>query len=191
VDIPNSVSEISWFAFRGCSSLKSITIPNTVTKIGQYAFEGCSSLANIEIPNNVTEIERHAFENCISLSSINIPKSVTHIEENAFDGIDFKSVFSFVEEPFEINRKIVSSRTFSENTYDNAILYVPEGSINKYIGTRGWSDFVNIKEFDPTGMNRTVLRRKEDTSIYDLNGRSMRQTQKGVNIIDGKKIFVK
>ena len=34
-------------AFRGCSSLTSITIPDSVKSIGKYAFSGCSSLTSI------------------------------------------------------------------------------------------------------------------------------------------------
>lgn len=40
----NNITKIPDYAFRGCSSLKSITIPNSVTGMGAYAFRGCSSL---------------------------------------------------------------------------------------------------------------------------------------------------
>lgn len=42
----------------GCKSTK---IPNTVTGIGDYAFRGCSSLASINIPEGVTSIGNYAF----------------------------------------------------------------------------------------------------------------------------------
>ena len=42
--IPDCVTSIGEWAFRGCSSLKSITIPKSVTSIGEWAFRGCSSL---------------------------------------------------------------------------------------------------------------------------------------------------
>ena len=41
-------------AFKGCSSLTSVSIPNSVTSIGQFAFQNCSSLLSMTIPSSVT-----------------------------------------------------------------------------------------------------------------------------------------
>ena len=86
VTIPNSVTRIGLTAFRGCSSLTSVTIPNSVTRIGLTAFEGCESLTSVTIPNSVTSIEYNAFRDCKSLTSVTIPNSVTRIVGNAFYG---------------------------------------------------------------------------------------------------------
>ncbi len=42
--IPNTITEIKAYAFRGCTSLTSIVIPNSVTSIGEWAFYNCTSL---------------------------------------------------------------------------------------------------------------------------------------------------
>lgn len=84
--IPDSVSEIGNYAFRGCSSLADIDIPDGVTEIGSYAFSGCSSLTAIDIPNNITEISSGTFKDCSSLTTIDIPDSVTKIDYDAFIG---------------------------------------------------------------------------------------------------------
>ncbi len=72
------------YAFRGCSSLTSITIPEGVTSIGDYAFRECSSLTRITIPEGVTSIVGYAFYGCSSLTSITIPNGVTNIGDYAF-----------------------------------------------------------------------------------------------------------
>ncbi|MBR4029014.1 MAG: leucine-rich repeat domain-containing protein [Alistipes sp.] len=84
-----SVTSIGYYAFRGCSSLTSITIPESVTSIGDWAFSGCSSLASITIPESVTSIGASAFWICSSLTSITIPESVTIIGDEAFLGCMF------------------------------------------------------------------------------------------------------
>ena len=83
--IGDSVTTIGYSAFRGCSSLTSVTIPNSVTTIGNSAFDGCSSLTSVTIPNSVTTIGEDAFSNCSSLTSVTIPNSVTEIGKYAFD----------------------------------------------------------------------------------------------------------
>ena len=84
--IPNSVTSIGEWAFRGCSGLTSVTIPNSVTSIGEGAFFQCSGLTSVTIPNSVTSIGYRAFYGCSGLTSVTIPNSVTSIGEWAFAG---------------------------------------------------------------------------------------------------------
>ena len=86
ITIPDSVTSIGEFAFRGCSSLTSINIPDGVTEIGYKLFENCSSLTSIDLGNSVTSIGESAFERCSSLTEITIPDSVTSIGHYAFRG---------------------------------------------------------------------------------------------------------
>ena len=139
-----------------------------MTSIGNSVFNGCDGLITIEIPNSVTSIGYYAFGYCSGLTS----------------------VFSLIEEPFNIH-----SSVFSDETYNNATLYVPDGTIDKYKATESWNRFVNIEE-GATGINDI----KEDLSkqyrYYDLNGNQSLQPRKGLNIVkssDGKtkKVVVK
>ena len=76
VVIPDSVTSIGDSAFRGCSSLTSVTIPDSVTNIGDEAFRSCSSLTSVTIPESVTSIGEDAFSGCIELTSIGLPAQV-------------------------------------------------------------------------------------------------------------------
>ena len=80
ITIPNSVITICSDAFWDCTSLTSITIPNSVGPINHDAFRGCTSLKSITIPNSVTFIGAGAFRGCTSLTSITIPNSVTSLD---------------------------------------------------------------------------------------------------------------
>ena len=64
-------------AFKGCSSMISITLPDTLTTIGKEAFRNCSSLTSIMLPDSLTTIEDQAFLGCFSLASITLPDSLT------------------------------------------------------------------------------------------------------------------
>lgn len=109
VVIPDNVTEISSFAFSGCTSLTSVTIPDSVTSIGESAFHGCTSLTSATIPKCMAEndetlflscekltnviilegaikIGYRTFWMCKSLTSVTIPNSVTSIGKDAFYG---------------------------------------------------------------------------------------------------------
>ena len=168
----------------GC---KVTVIPNSVTRIGDDAFSGCSDLTSITIPNSVTSIGHFAFENCSGLTSITIPNSVTRIDTDAFKGVDFSTIISLIENPFKILGKSSTNRTYSLNTFNNATLYVPKGTIDKYKATEGWKDFVFIEEGVPSGIEQplskarqiivedgvlTIQNVKDGTSVsvYNANG---------------------
>lgn len=164
VTIPSSVTSIGKLAFYGCSSLSAIKFPDGITEIGMEAFENCTNLKSLElpknltiidfgtfygckalksiiIPNKVTSIKNKAFGYCSGLTSITIPRYVVKIEDEAFLGCDFTEVISNNENPQEIGFE-----SFSRNTFYNATLYVPEGSIDNYKATPGWNNFSFIEE---------------------------------------------
>ncbi len=143
VTIPNSVTSIPDHAFYGCHSLTSVNIPNSVTSIGSCAFMYCRSLTSVIIPNSVTSIPDSAFYDCRSLTSVTIPNSVTSIGASAFDKADIPTIITLMENPCRLGNNV-----FTNNTYKNATLFVPTGTINKYREAVGWRGFLFIEERD-------------------------------------------
>ena len=149
IEVGNNVSNIGYYAFRECDSLKtitlsnsirtiadtgfqgckvtSITIPNSVTSISANAFNSCSSLTSITIPSSVISIGEYAFSSCSSLSSITIPYGVTSIGSNAFYGcysllnIHVANTLIPTGSPWGAPNTHVKVRALRHNSYTSAV----------------------------------------------------------------------
>ena len=78
------VTSIGKDAFRGNTSLISVTIPGSIKVINYNAFRSCSSLESVTISDGVEYIYSWAFFNCTSLKTVTVPASVTSIENPNF-----------------------------------------------------------------------------------------------------------
>ena len=111
ITIPTSVTSIGAYAFYYCSRLERVTFDGTsqCTSIGDSAFRGSSSLTSITIPSSVTSISQSAFYNCSSLTSITIPSSVTSLGSEVFYNCTDLETVTF-EEPSPLTT--LNSSTF-------------------------------------------------------------------------------
>lgn len=84
--IPESITEIPFAAFYGCTSLTKVTFHPNLTGIGVSAFRSCTNLSSVlwGDESNVLSIGSYAFYYCSSLTYIVIPASVTSIGKGAF-----------------------------------------------------------------------------------------------------------
>ena len=185
VKLPNSITTIEPWTFESCASLEEIILPNSIKTIGEEAFGNCRNLHTISIPYSVTVIEDVAFDDCTSLTSIVIPSNVEKIGYGAFYGCGLESIFSQSIEPPTIVDYCFDNHTMAFDT-----LYVPKGTKEKYKAAKGWN-FTYIEETEMTGINNAKMNKEEKYRIYNLNGKPLKQLQKGVNIINGKKIIMK
>ncbi len=68
--IPDSVTDISYYAFSGCASLTNVIIGTNITSIADYTFTHCTNLVSVTIGNSVTNIGTEAFSHCDSLNGV-------------------------------------------------------------------------------------------------------------------------
>ena len=154
---------IGGFAFASCAKLTELELPRGVTDIGDGAFRDCCGLTTISLPDSITTIGLATFTNCSKLQHIEIPKAVTSLSENAFLGCSLlESIVAKAKVP------PVCSASFDNVNYQNAVLIVPEQSLQAYKSDPEWKRFKSI-----TGvcMSNVVgdLNCDEEVSIADVN----------------------
>lgn len=86
LDIPESVTEIGDNAFYYCNNLVSITLPQSITSLKPNTFCECHSLTSLALPESLVSIEDYAFANCKNLASLTLPESLASIGDYAFSG---------------------------------------------------------------------------------------------------------
>ena len=93
--IPEGMTAVPDYAFRGCVSLTSVTLPDSLKMIGDNAFYGCTSLENVAFPDSLKTIEGYAFNGCAGLETLVFPQSLEVIEYRAFYDCESISVVTF------------------------------------------------------------------------------------------------
>ena len=123
--MPNSVTSIASDAFRGCTSLTSVTIGNGVTSIGS-AFSDCRNLTSVTIGSGVTSIDYSAFRGCTSLTSVKLPDSVTSIGDSAFYGCTGLTSVKLPDSVTSIGSSAFCNTAYykKSSNWENDVLYI-------------------------------------------------------------------
>jgi hypothetical protein len=79
LEIPATVETIASMAFQHNVSLQTITFEqgSKLTEISSYAFSGCSKLEKILLPEGLQKLDFSAFNSCGSLTNLVVPASVS------------------------------------------------------------------------------------------------------------------
>ena len=161
-----------------------------------------------EIPETVSEedgteyivnaIGEEAFKDNKELTKITIPSTITQIGERAFAGCEnLMAIIINAEEPIDLNKartRADGSSVFEGVDYETCILYVPEGSVEKYKAAPVWSNFKTITTLNAENGIHDIRLDEKMSDIYNLQGQKVRPTDqlpRGVYIINGKKMIKK
>lgn len=91
-----SVTGISEYAFKDCSSLKEIQIPESILIIGDQAFSGCARLIDIKIPKTTEELGKNLFINTPKMRSIHWePNSNVILKSGTFSNCEGKTLYLY------------------------------------------------------------------------------------------------
>ncbi|MBQ3641815.1 leucine-rich repeat protein [bacterium] len=188
--IPNSVNFIDGSAFAGCSSAKQIILSENLTYLGPNAFRSCTQLQNLVIPEGVESISLGICSGCENLISITLPNSLTTI--NGLTGKDaafynckkLSTVYSYIENPFPINKNIFYIDESSPNII-NAKLYVLKGKKELYSQVNGWKNFKEIVELGESTKIENVIINNLGGNIYSVGGNLIRKKGCNINLTRG------
>lgn len=196
VTIPMSCTEIGAHAFSVNYKLEKMSLPESLTIIPEDFVATCPELKSINLPDGLKRIERQAFEECNKLTEICFPASLEYLGAGScttFRKIYCKATMPPVcgEDPY-ISKRGPFSVPLGSNGIIQYPLYIPKGTLEKYVSTLGWENFCNIIETEefPAGLDDVVVdSATEDQTIYDMMGRRVLNPVPGqLYIRGGKKI---
>ena len=139
VVIGNSVTEIWYAAFWGCSSLTSVVIPDSVTEIGEAAFTGCKSLTSVVISYSTIKLDIKTSLSAIeylfidrelntslslpSLKELTLGEHVTKVQIDPTKSKSLESITCYAQEP-------PTCPKFTNAQYLNTVVKVPNVSLD-------------------------------------------------------------
>lgn len=152
LEIPEGVAIIGSWAFDNCSGFTGeLNLPSTIIYIDKYAFYECSGFTGeLIIPAGMTTLNYKSFCGCKGISSIVIPANITRIGDvgssgssstgGVFDNCSgLKSITCLGSTP-----PTTVGNNFSDNTYKNVPLTVPENAVASYRNATEWKKFTTI-----------------------------------------------
>ena len=107
---------------------------------GDDALYHCFNITTIELPNSVQEVGREAFAECDAVETLIIGSGLQETSMYAFNMKNLKTVVCMAVTPPDLGMN-----AFYKTKKANAILYVPDGSVNAYKEADQWEDFGTIK----------------------------------------------
>lgn len=200
VNIPSTVTSIGKSAFRYCRKMNDLRLPEGLVEIGNEAFNGWE-MTSLVIPNSVTTIGRQAFAGCTELKSLVLGNSVSEIGSDAFYGNrELREIDILSDDYYYVTTYVFESC--------NAVEYVnlPDTdwarkvliSLDSEYKRRYWSyetdangKVVKLLEIATAIDAPNVTTDMKDKTIFDLKGNRWSHVEKGVNIVNGKKILVR
>ena len=183
LNIPKSTVSIGELAFYWNSSVETITIPESIKHIGLSSFYACKSLSTLYFNatdwNTVASGPNAPFGEDTPIRIVYIGEKVNSVPNYLFDRCNkIAAIYMSNSIP-----PICGASTFITTVKENAILYVPDGSIDEYQKANVWKEFKNITQISASGLKSIKIQNLEEVARYDIHGRLLPEPTKGINIV--------
>lgn len=202
IDIPRTVTKIDKDAFESCTALASVNItdfnawshitfgetnkeyyaPQNSNPVyyAKHLYVNGVEIDNVNIPSDIIGIGANAYCGMESLKKANIHSNVISVGNNAFYGCkNMSEIYVYAIKPPKATKSC-----FDGIDKQSCTLYVPRGTYMDYFLAEGWGDFLNIVEFDATGIDNPDLSCKpKPVDYYNINGMKTTRQTKGLNIL--------
>lgn len=178
--------------FSGCTSLLKVEFGESERfSIGGEAFRNCSALLSAPIPWTTDSIGQYAFLGCKTLKELYLNPNLTYIGRDALPG-GIATVYNYMPVPYEL----VYNDSFFSGGKETTIYVLPD-YYEMYLANEAWNR-LNIQIMDEShqalgirdinvGNNYTSAK----DVYYDLSGRRVSKSHKGIIINNGRKMLVK
>lgn len=139
--LPESVTSIGDYAFRGCSVTR-FTLPDNLTELGQAVFYN-SLIEEIAMPAKLRLVPTGTFQKCSRLTIVRLGAATELISDYVFDGCPLKHIYIDAQYPPVCNADAFST-TDGYDLKANCTLHVPASHMAQYKADRNWGGFANI-----------------------------------------------
>lgn len=201
ISIPSSVKEIEHYAFVDCKGLTAVNITDfdawqriifgeevnnkkddkqnsNPVFYAKHLYLNGKEIENINVPYDITAISPNAYCCITSAKKAEIHSNVTSVGTNAFYGCTgLKEIRVHAQKPPKATKS-----TFEQVDKQECTLYVPRGTYTDYFLAEGWGDFLNIVEFEATGIE-TIEKSEPTETYFDTVGNKSDKPFKGLNIV--------
>ena len=148
INLSKTIERIGIGAFAALKDeIVKVVLPESVKEVGNNAFAG-SRIKELVFSEGIKSIGYEAGARIKELKNVNLGSTLETIGDQAFvNSENIEEVISNALVPPVV--KSYETILFSENVYKNAVLRVPEESIEAYRNANGWKHFFNILPIKP------------------------------------------
>lgn len=199
VNIPSTVTSIGNSAFRYCRKMNDLRLPEGLVEIGDEAFNGWE-MTSLVIPNKVVKIGKLAFSNCTDIEKLVLGNSVSYVGYDAFSANYKLKEIDLLSEDFHsfsnafVHCNSVEFVNLPDTDWARKLWLDLDSDCKKRYWsyeTDGNGKVVKLLEIATAIDTPNVTTDMKDKTIFDLKGNRLSHVEKGVNIVNGKKVLVR